>query len=67
MRTMSSNHAVCSLGYPIIGCPRYRYAALEGAIAIELKRILAETCSVYGWEPQAIEIRPDTEGAQVLG
>jgi putative transposase len=59
MKTVSSNHAVFSLGYHIIWCPKYHHAVLEGAIAIELKRILAETCSVYAWELQALEIMPD--------
>jgi putative transposase len=32
---------------------------LDDAVAIELKRIIAETCSVYGWELQTIEVMPD--------
>ena len=32
---------------------------MDDAIAIELKRILAETCSVYGWLLQEIEVMPD--------
>lgn len=56
---MSSNHAVFSLGYHIIWCTKYRHAILNDAIAVELKRIIAETCSVYGWELQEIEVMPD--------
>jgi putative transposase len=59
MQTISSNHAVLSLGYHIIWCPKYRHAVLDDAVAIELKRIIAETCSVYGWELQEIEVMPD--------
>lgn len=59
MRTMSRNDAVFSLGYHIIFCPKYHHAVLTDAIAVELKRIIAETCAVYGWELQAIEVRPD--------
>ena len=59
MRTISSNHAVFSLGYHIIWCPKYRHAVLDEALAIELKHIIAETCSVYGWELQTIEVMPD--------
>lgn len=59
MRTMSSNRAVFSLGYHIIWCPKYRHAILDDALAIELKHIIAETCSVYGWELQAIEVMHD--------
>lgn len=56
---MSSNHAVFSLGYHFIWCTKYRHAILDDAIAIELKRIIAETCSVYEWELQSIEVMPD--------
>ena len=59
MRTISSNHAVFSLGYHIIWCPKYCHAVLGDAVAIELKHIIAETCSVYGWELQAIDVMPD--------
>ena len=56
---MSSNHAVFSLGYHIIWCPKSRRAVLEDVVAIELKRIIAETCSVYGWELREIAVLPD--------
>ena len=56
---MSRNHAVFSLGYHIIWCPNYRHAVLDDAVAVELKRIIAETCCVYGWELQEIEVMPD--------
>jgi putative transposase len=59
MQTISSNHAVFSLGYHLIWCPKYRHAVLDDAVAIALKRIIAETCSVFGWELQAIEVMPD--------
>jgi putative transposase len=32
---------------------------LVGAVEIELKRILAQTCMAYDWELQALEIMPD--------
>ena len=56
---MSRNHAVFSLEYHIIWCPKYRHAVLDDAVAVELKRIIAETCCVYGWELQEIEVLPD--------
>jgi putative transposase len=59
MQTMSRKHAVFSLGYHIIWCPKYRHAVLDDAVAVELKRIIAETCCVYGWELQEIEVMPD--------
>ena len=56
---MSRNHAVFSLGYHIIWCPKFRHAVLDDAVAIALKRIIAETCSVYRWELQELEVVPD--------
>ena len=59
MKILSSPHAKHCLGYHIIFCPKYRNQVLEGAIEIELKRILGETCQTYGWTLHAIEIMPD--------
>lgn len=59
MRKIHSNHAVFSLGYHIIWCPKYRHHVLDGAIATELKQIIAQTCAAYGWGLEAIEIMPD--------
>ena len=59
MQTMSRNHATFSIGYHIIWCPKYRHAVLDGAIAVELKRILSQTCSVYDWVIVYLEVMPD--------
>ena len=56
---MSRNHAVFSLGYHLIWCPKYRHAVWDDAVAIALKRIIVETCRVYSWELQELEVRPD--------
>ncbi|MBC6433708.1 IS200/IS605 family transposase [Nostoc sp. HG1] len=47
------------MGYHIIFCPKYRHQILEGAVEVELKRILGETCKTYGWILHALEIMPD--------
>lgn len=59
MKIMATKHAKFSLGYHIIWCPKYRHSVLEGAIEIELKQILAETCAAYGWSLESIEVMPD--------
>lgn len=59
MQIQASNHAVFSLGYHIVWCPKFRHKVLIGAVEVELKRILAETCTVYGWSLQEIEVMPD--------
>jgi putative transposase len=59
MKIMAKKHAKFSLGYHIIWCPKYRHAILEGAVEVELKQILAETCAAYGWSLESIEVMPD--------
>ena len=59
MLTLSREHAIFSLGYHIIWCPKYRHPVLDEAVAIELKHIIAQTCVVYGWKLQSIEVMPD--------
>jgi putative transposase len=59
MQNKSSSHAMHSIGYHLIWCPKYRHPVLVGAVEIELKRILAETCIAYDWELQSLEIMPD--------
>lgn len=59
MQTMRSNHAVFSLGYHIIWCPKYRHNVLIGAVADELKTVIANICKHYQWLLQEIEVMPD--------
>ncbi|MBE9004467.1 IS200/IS605 family transposase [Fortiea sp. LEGE XX443] len=59
MEIISSSHAKHCLGYRIIFCPKYRHQILEGAVEVELKRIIGETCKTYGWILHALEIMPD--------
>jgi putative transposase len=59
MKTMSTKHAKFSLGYHIIWCPKYRRPVLKDAVAVELKKILAEVCCAYEWKLQSLEIMPD--------
>lgn len=59
MQTTHGNHAVFSLGYHIIWCPKYRHRVLSAPIADELKRVLNEACTVRGWSLEQIEVMPD--------
>ena len=59
MQILTSSHAKHSLGYHIIFCPKYRHQVLEGAIEVELKRILVETCKAYSWLCHSLEVMPD--------
>lgn len=59
MQVLSSSHAKHCLGYHIVFCPKYRHQVLEGAIEIELKRIIGEVCKTYEWLLHSIEVMPD--------
>ena len=38
-----------SLQYHIVWCTKYRHPILTGAVEVETKTILAQTCTEYGW------------------
>lgn len=59
MQTTRSSHAIFSLGYHIIWCPKYRHRVLSAVIADELKRVLNEACKERGWSLEQIEVMPD--------
>ena len=56
----NNNNSVSTLQYHIVWCTKYRHPVLTGAVEVETKTILAQTCTEYGWTLKAIE-------AQVLG
>ena len=55
----SNNNSVSSLQYHIVWCTKYRHPILTGAVEVETKTILAQTCTEYGWTLKAIEVMPD--------
>lgn len=59
MDVKRKSHEVYELGYHLIWCTKYRHPILVDAVEIEARHILAQTCTVYGWELHAIEIMPD--------
>ena len=59
MQTLSNNHSVHSIGYHVVFCTKYRNKVLTGAVEVELKTVLAETCAVEGWVLHSMEIMPD--------
>lgn len=59
MQLISGNNCVHALGYHIVWCPKYRRCVLKDDVAIELKNIIAQACSEYGWILHAIEVMPD--------
>jgi putative transposase len=59
MEVLSSSHAKHCLGYHLVFCPKYRHQVLSGAIEVELKQVIGETCKTYGWLLHSIEVMPD--------
>ena len=59
MKIYNDTHSVHEIAYHIIFCTKYRHPIIEGAIEIELKKILAETCGHYGWKLETMETQPD--------
>ena len=55
----SNNNSVSALQYHIVWCTKYRHPILTGAVEVETKTILAQTCAEYGWTLKAIEVMPD--------
>ncbi|NJR39682.1 MAG: IS200/IS605 family transposase [Leptolyngbyaceae cyanobacterium CSU_1_4] len=45
-------------GYHIVFCPKYRHQVLSGAIEVQLKQIIGETCKTYGWILHSLEVMP---------
>lgn len=45
--------------YHIVWCPKYTHQILQGAVEVELKRILVEVCITYDWKLDALEVMPD--------
>ena len=43
----------------IVRCTKYRHPILTGAVEVETKTILEQTCTEYGWTLKAIEVIPD--------
>ena len=58
MKVLSSSHAKHCLGYHIVFCPKYRHQVLLGAIEVELKQVIGETCKTYGWTLHRLEVMP---------
>ena len=55
----NNNNSVSTLQYHIIWCTKYRHPILTGAVEVETKTILAQTCTEYGWTLKAIEVMPE--------
>ena len=43
----------------LVWCTKYRRPILTGAVEVETKTILAQTCMEYGWSLKAIEVMPE--------
>ena len=55
----NNNNSVSTLQYHIVWCTKYRHPVLTGAVEVETKTILAQTCTEYDWTLRAIEVMPE--------
>ncbi len=55
----NNSNSVSSLQYHIIWCTKYRHPILTGAVEVETKAIIGQTCAEYGWIIKAIEVMPN--------
>ena len=51
-----NRNPVSTLLYHIVCGTKYRHPVLTGAVYVETKTILAQTCTEYGWSLKAIEV-----------
>lgn len=58
-RFKTKPHSVYEIGYHIIWCTKYHNKVLVGPIEVACKRIIGETCAVYGWPLKEIEVMSD--------
>lgn len=52
-------HATYKIGYHVVWCTKFRHPILVNAVEVFTKNTIAQTCAVYGWKLQQIEIMPD--------
>lgn len=59
MEIQSNSRAKYMLSYHIIFVTKYKNKVFTGVFETELKKIISETCGVYGWRLTKIGIMPD--------
>lgn len=59
MEIIKTKHSICSIGYHLIWCTKYRKQILKNIVEVELKNIFGQTCSQYNWKLRSIEVMPD--------
>jgi len=53
------SHSICSIGYHLIWCTKYRRKVLEGSAKEFLKKVFEEICRRYDWQLESIEVMED--------
>jgi putative transposase len=59
MKEWHHNRSITKLGYHIIICPKYRHSIIKGAVEVELKHIIVQSCRANDWIVHEIEMMPD--------
>lgn len=58
MRKIIKNNCIHELGLHLVFCTKNKKQIFTGIIEIELKEILAQVCTEYGWKIEILEINP---------
>jgi len=59
MEIIKTKHSICSIGYHLIWCTKYRKPILKNIVEVELRNIFGQSCSQYNWKLRSMEIMPD--------
>lgn len=59
MEIKITSHSKYALEYHLVFVTKYRNEVLEGPVEVALKKIVSESCGVYGWDLIEIGIMPD--------
>lgn len=59
MEENHTNHSTYKIGYHLVWTTKCRNDVLNERISLSIKRILAQTCTTYGWKMPEVEVMPD--------
>lgn len=59
MKEKTTAHSTYKIGFHLVWTTKFRHPVLVGEVELAAKRILSQTCVVYGWEIHNCEVMPD--------
>ena len=55
----SESHNVSTIGLHIVWCTKFRHDVLKDGVDVFVKRTIAQTCGINGWQVRSMEVMPD--------